>query len=272
MFKTFKCLSSASSFAKSHHRASLLFTLQQTQQVRTIKTDINRISRGDIIKDGPNKYLQVERFVFAKRARSSAVVTFETVDMLTGKKMSKKYKGDTTLDLCEYTTKDVTFAGENNKGFLFEDVKDGTEYMAPRSIFTPEMIQIIEGGKLSKIIIGIDEETNNALKVMFPTNLICTVEETEAPISGVPNDRHSPITKNAVLDIGLTIKVPGFIATGDRIKVSTRDWSYSNRATEEEEQTDEYEEPKYDDEENSEPIEDAEEEVEEDDDEPKKRR
>ncbi|KAG2387667.1 hypothetical protein C9374_001261 [Naegleria lovaniensis] len=206
------------------------------QTIRNVKTDVNKISRGDIIKDGANKYLQVERYVFAKRARSNAIVTFETVDLLSGKKMSKKCRGGESLDLCEYSTKDVTYSSETNKGFVFEDMKDGTEYIAPKSIFTNEMIQIMKGGFLKKIIIGIDEETNTAIKVMFPTSLFATVEKTDDVVSGIPNDRHSPVTKNAVLDNGLTVKVPGFIAQGDRIKVSTRDWSYSARASEDEEE------------------------------------
>ncbi|KAF0981662.1 hypothetical protein FDP41_012319 [Naegleria fowleri] len=226
---------------KTNTTISLVLSTYCSSMKRNVKTDVNKISKGDIIKDGANKYLQVERYVFAKRARSNAIVTFETVELLTGKKISKKCRGGESLDLCEYSTKDVTYSSETNKGFVFEDMKDGTEYTAPKSIFTNEMIQIMKGGSLKKIIIGIDEETNTAIKIMFPTTLIATVEKTDDVVSGIPNDRHSPVTKNAVLDIGITVKVPGFIANGDRIKVLTRDWSYAARATEDEEQAEDFE-------------------------------
>ncbi|EFC44236.1 predicted protein [Naegleria gruberi] len=244
----------------STHSNQFIFGSGLILNQRNVKTDINKISRGDIIKDGPNKYLQIERYVFSKRGRCNAIVTVETVDMLYGKKISKKYRGGESVDLCEYTTKDVVYSSENNKGFVFEDMKDGTEYVASKTLLTPEMTQIMQGGFLKKMVIGIDEETNLAVKVMFPTALVSTVEETEDPISGVPNDRHSPVTKNALLDNGISIKVPGFIANGDRVKFSTRDWSYVARATEEDEDDIEFEDEssKYEDNESVEEIEEDE--------------
>lgn len=62
--------------------------------------------------------------------------------------------------------------------------------------------------------------------VEMPLNVVLTVTRTDPGFKG---DTATGGTKPATLDTGLTIQVPLFVNTGDRIKVDTRDGSYIER-------------------------------------------
>ena len=60
-----------------------------------------------------------------------------------------------------------------------------------------------------------------------PNFVVLTITETEAAVAG---DTARSAMKNAKLDSGLEIKVPMFVKNGDKVKVDTRDGTYSERA------------------------------------------
>lgn len=61
----------------------------------------------------------------------------------------------------------------------------------------------------------------------LPTSVILKVSSTEPAIKG---DSVTNITKNAILETGLQVKVPLFIKEGDRLKIDTRTGEYLERA------------------------------------------
>jgi elongation factor P len=79
-------------------------------------------------------------------------------------------------------------------------------------------------------------ESDSAILLMFGSEIVGTelsasvellITETEPGIQG---DRVSGATKPAVLETGLSVQVPLFLETGEKIKVDTRTGSYMSRA------------------------------------------
>ena len=63
--------------------------------------------------------------------------------------------------------------------------------------------------------------------MLFRSNPVSvTVVETDPAIKGAPSNQ----TKDAVTDTGLTLRVPQFIDTGEKIVVFTTDGKYAGRA------------------------------------------
>jgi len=60
-----------------------------------------------------------------------------------------------------------------------------------------------------------------------PNFVVLTVVDTEAAVAG---DTARSALKNAKLDSGLEVKVPMFVVSGDKVKIDTRDGTYSARA------------------------------------------
>jgi elongation factor P len=71
------------------------------------------------------------------------------------------------------------------------------------------------------------EYEGEPVAVELPLNVVMEVTQTEPGFKG---DTATGGTKPAVLDTGLTIQVPLFVNTGDKIRVDTRDGSYIERA------------------------------------------
>ena len=64
------------------------------------------------------------------------------------------------------------------------------------------------------------------LSVSVPERVELTITETDPAIKGAPSNQ----TKDAVTDTGLSLRVPQFIDSGERIIVSTADGKYVGRA------------------------------------------
>ena len=67
---------------------------------------------------------------------------------------------------------------------------------------------------------------NEPVGVDMPLNVVLEVTQTDPGFKG---DTATGGTKPAELETGLTINVPLFINTGDKIRVDTRDGSYIER-------------------------------------------
>jgi elongation factor P len=63
--------------------------------------------------------------------------------------------------------------------------------------------------------------------VELPPSVAMTVVETEPGLKG---STVSNVTKPATMDTGLVVQVPPFINQGEKIRVSTSDGSYQERA------------------------------------------
>jgi elongation factor P len=113
--------------------------------------------------------------------------------------------------------------------YLYKD-PDTAFFMNPSTfeqISVP--VNVIEGEKFLK-----ESETysisflgDEALSVILPPKVVLIVTET-AP--GVKGNSATNVFKDATLENGLTVKVPPFIKTGDKVRVDTRTGAYTEKA------------------------------------------
>jgi elongation factor P len=76
--------------------------------------------------------------------------------------------------------------------------------------------------------VQIDKYNGNAIAVQLPPHVELTVKETEPGVRG--DTASGGVTKPAVLDTGLEIRVPLFIKEGERVKVHTETREFAGRA------------------------------------------
>jgi elongation factor P len=80
---------------------------------------------------------------------------------------------------------------------------------------------------IPQLKVNVEFYEGKAISVELPPSVEMTVVETEPSLKGATV---SNVTKPATVDTGLVVQVPPFIATGERIRVSTTDGSYLERA------------------------------------------
>lgn len=90
-----------------------------------------------------------------------------------------------------------------------ETIGDGVNYLTPNIVITVERFE------------------GRPVGVTLPNSVELDVVETEPTLKGATQ---SAMSKPAELETGITIQVPQFIKTGDRIRVDTRDGKYLERA------------------------------------------
>jgi elongation factor P len=75
--------------------------------------------------------------------------------------------------------------------------------------------------------VNVEFYEGKAISVELPPSVEMTIKETEPSLKGATV---SNVTKPATTDTGLVVQVPPFIGAGERIRVSTTDGSYLERA------------------------------------------
>ena len=126
------------------------------------------------------------------------------------------------LTLAETETKEVQFLYQDKDLYIFMDNKDFEQYELNSKLIGDNSKYLSEGSNAEIITMN-----SNALAIQLPSSMILTIAETEVGLKG---DTQSGATKPAKTTTGLTVQVPLFIESGQKINVSTSDGSYLGRS------------------------------------------
>lgn len=111
--------------------------------------------------------------------------------------------------------------------------KDGTDYVFtdPESFetvtLTPELVGDAKNFLVENSPVTVTFIEDKAVSIEVPASVVLTV--TDSP-EGIRGDSANNVQKSATLETGISIQVPLFIKTGEKIKVDTRTSKYMERA------------------------------------------
>jgi elongation factor P len=115
--------------------------------------------------------------------------------------------------------------------FLYGD-RDGCHFMDQESYETltlgPDTLGDARDFLVEGQVIQIQKFNGNPIGLQLPIQVELTVKETEAGTRG--DTASGSVTKRAVLETGMEIRVPLFIKEGERVKVSTETREFAGRA------------------------------------------
>jgi Elongation factor P, C-terminal/Elongation factor P (EF-P) KOW-like domain len=105
---------SSSAFLRSHaFAAQRSALLMMSSSMRTAMTEINKVEKGNIIRDG-SKYYEVLFTAHKKVQQRTPVVTVDLQDLASGKKIQKKYRGGIDeLDVADVEYRDMRVVQED---------------------------------------------------------------------------------------------------------------------------------------------------------------
>lgn len=151
------------------------------------------------------------------------IYKFRFKDLATGAKVEEAFKSDEMLDTVEMTKRQVMFSYIDGDEYIFMDNEDYTQYTFKQDDIKEELLFINEDtqGIMAVLIDG------SAVGLELPASVELVIEETDPSIKGASA---SARTKPARFATGLTIQVPEYIATGDKVKVNTTETKYMGRA------------------------------------------
>ncbi|WP_434362383.1 elongation factor P-like protein YeiP [Parasalinivibrio latis] len=144
-------------------------------------------------------------------------------DVATGLKADESFKAEEMITLADFSRRPVSFSYIDGEEYVFMDNEDYTPYNLNQETIAEELPFITEDIQGVQVLI-----VNGApVAIELPSTVEMEIVETSPSIKGASA---SARTKPAVLSTGLTVQVPEYIATGDKIKINTTEKTFMSRA------------------------------------------
>ena len=159
-----------------------------------------------------------------QQPRMVAFVRARIKNIETGAVQEKRFNTDDIFPDVEMTRKDMQFSYEDGGLFYFMDLET-CDFMPVNGDMCKDALRFCTDA--NEITFTFEFADDKLLNISPPTFVVLTVTETEPAVAG---DTARSAMKHAKLESGLDIMVPMFVKNGDKVKVDTRDGSYSERA------------------------------------------
>ena len=176
-----------------------------------------------IFKMEGNFYRVIETATI-QQPRMVAFVRARIKNLETGAVQEKRFNTDDIFPNVDMTRKEMQFSYEDGGLFYFMDLETCDLVPVNRDMCEDALRYNTDANEINYTFEFAD---GKLLNISPPTFVVLTVTHTEPAVAG---DTARSAMKNAKLESGLEIKVPMFVANGDRVKVDTRDGTYEERA------------------------------------------
>ena len=127
------------------------------------------------------------------------------------------------LNLADLVRKPAMFSYIDGDEYVFMDTADYTPYNLDRKSIADEILFINEATDGIHVVIVNDVP----VALDLPAHVELDVVETDPSIKG---GSATSRTKPAVLSTGLTVQVPEYISTGDKVRVNVEERKFVSRA------------------------------------------
>jgi elongation factor P len=168
----------------------------------------------------------ITQFQHVKPGKGPAFVRTKLKNLKTGKVIDNTFNSGVKIDIARVERRPYTFLYKDESGYnlmhqeTFEQVVvDGALINAP---------QLMKEGQYLEMVVHADTET--PLYAELPPFVTLEITYTEPGVRGDTSSTSS--LKPATVETGATVMVPLFVNTGEKIKIDTRDGSYSERVKE----------------------------------------
>lgn len=183
----------------------------------------NDLKRGTVMQlDGaPCLVLDVSQQSPTARGGNTLIKT-RYRNLMTGQVLQKTFKAGDRIDEADFTRRKGQFLYASGDDGIFMDQESYEQYEINGEMYDDVKGYLLEGGEVS---LGVFNEQVVSLEV--PQVVELTVTET-AP--ALKNATATAQTKEAILETGISVQVPGYLESGEKIKVDTRECRFVSRA------------------------------------------
>lgn len=178
--------------------------------------------RAGIIFEESGNLLQVLSYEHIKMGRGSANIKVKVKNVRTGSTTDKSFINGAKVNDVSVFKKDLQYLYKDGEGAYFMNPQTFEQVSIPLNIIGNDSYYLKEGETYNISFLG-----DEALSLNLPPKMVFKVEETAG---GVKGNSASNVFKDAILENGLTVKVPLFIKEGEKVRIDTRTNSYTEKA------------------------------------------
>jgi len=152
----------------------------------------------------------------------NTLVKIKYRNLLTEQVLEKTFKAGDRVDDADFERRKGQFLYAQDDGGVFMDLESYEQYELGAELFGPVQGYLLDG---TEVQLGVFE----GRVVMIDPPMIVELTVVETP----PSIKHATATaqtKEALLETGLRIQVPGYLESGEKIRVDTRECRFVSRA------------------------------------------
>lgn len=164
---------------------------------------------------------EIVDFQHFKPGKGGAMVRTKLRNILTGRMQDITFRSGEKVGKPDMETRDMQFLYRQDDELIFMDMTTYEQVQMPVAS-TGGKEGFLKDGQECRVLLY----KGSPLDIDIPLSLVLEVTETEP---GAKGDTVSNVTKAAKLETVITVQVPIFVNTGDRIKVDTRTKEYLGR-------------------------------------------
>jgi elongation factor P len=143
-------------------------------------------------------------------------------NLMTNQVLNNPFKSGDKLDEADFARRKGQFLYADGDTGVFMDSETYEQHEITGDLYDEIKGYLLDG---SEVTLGVFNDLVVTIEV--PQTVELTVTET-AP--AIRNSTATAQTKEAVLETGITVQVPGYLESGERIKVDTRECRFVSRA------------------------------------------
>lgn len=179
---------------------------------------------GLIIEFNGDLYAIVE-FQHVKPGKGPAFVRTRLRNLKTGKILPNTFTAGVKINVQRVERRPMQYLYNDGQDYFFMNAETFEQLQIEKDLINAP--QFLKEGNIAEIMYH--TETDTVLTCELPATVVLEVTYTEP---GEKGNTATNAMKDATLETEAVIKVPLFINIGDKIKVDTRDGSYSERVKE----------------------------------------
>jgi len=183
----------------------------------------NDLKRGLVIElDGAPCVVVDVSFQSPSARGGNTLVKTKYRNLLTSQVLEKTFKAGDRVDEADFERRKGQFLYAQDDGGVFMDLQNYEQYELGPDLFEGVSGYLLEG---MDVQLGVFE--GRVVSVETPQIVELVVTET-AP--AIKNATATAQTKEAILETGIAIQVPGYLESGEKVKVDTREGRFVSRA------------------------------------------
>lgn len=186
-----------------------------------MKINGNEIRPGNIIEHNDGLWIAVKTS-HVKPGKGGAFAQVELKNLRNGSKLNERFRSADKVERVRLEQKDQQFLYENDGMLVFMDTETYEQIELPSDLLGDRRPFLQDG-----MTIQIEYYEEEALSCQLPEKVTCKIVETEPVVKG---QTAANSFKPAVLDNGVRVMVPPFVAQDEAIIVNTETFEYSERA------------------------------------------
>ncbi|CUH81491.1 elongation factor P [Tropicibacter naphthalenivorans] len=185
------------------------------------KINGNEIRPGNVLEHNDGLWAAV-KVDHVKPGKGGAFAQVELKNLRNGSKLNERFRSADKVERVRLEQKDMQFLYEDAGQLIFMDTETYDQVQLDADILGERRPFLQDG-----MTIVVEFHEAEALNATLPQKVICEIAETEPVVKG---QTAANSFKPAVLDNGVRVTVPPFVAQGEKIVVNTETMEYSERA------------------------------------------